>query len=234
MYYYHDGENEVGPFSAEKLDKLATSGLIGAGTLVRDVNNSSWIPFSQLSLPSPSDQPSAAEYKTSPREYITPSHSSGDSNERWGNFSTTTVKIDSPSNIEEHVVKPRLSSAGWLAYPPTPWRRYGARMLDTTLNGLLMFSLFGIAFYAIAPATADEFFLIFEGEGARFLDVIITAFAASFLGGLLVGVSGFTLGKWIFGVKVTRLDETKLGIGAGLSRDFAVFLKGLRLRDSTL
>ena len=52
---------------------------------------------------------------------------------------------------------------------------------------------------------------------------------ASVLGGLLVGVSGSTLGKWIFGIKITRLDESKLGIGAGLSRDLTVLMKGLGL-----
>ncbi|MBK8906921.1 MAG: RDD family protein [Rhodospirillales bacterium] len=136
-------------------------------------------------------------------------------------------KIDSKE--AETGPTPGVSPSGWLALPPTPWRRYGARMLDTSLNGSIMFLLIAVAFYAIAPASADEFFLFFEADGARIVDAVLTAIFASFLNGSLIGVSGFTLGKWIFGVKVTRLDGTKLGIGAGLSRDFTVLLKGLGL-----
>ncbi len=102
-------------------------------------------------------------------------------------------------------------------------------MLDTSFNGTVVFFLFGTAFYAIAPAAADDFFSVFESENARFLDILLTTIFASLLGGLLIGASGLTLGKWIFGIKVTKLNESKLGIGAGLKRDFTVLLKGLGL-----
>ena len=100
-------------------------------------------------------------------------------------------------------------------------------MLDTTFNGLIGFSLFGFAFYAIAPYTANSFFSYFESGAGRIIDIILTTFTAAIIGGALVGVTGFTLGKLIFEVKVTRLDGSKLGLVAGLSRDFIIFVKGL-------
>ena len=149
------------------------------------------------------------------------------------------TNVENQSEIALHLtdnslsVEAAVSTSSWLRKPYTPWRRYAARVLDTSLNGTIVFSLFGAAFYAIAPATADDFFSVFEPENGVFLGVflntIATAAAASLLGGLLVGVSGFTLGKWIFGIKVTKLDGTRLGIGEGVSRDFNVLLKGLGL-----
>ena len=49
MYYYSDGQNEVGPFSLAKLRILKESGLIGSGTLVRRSDTGPWTPFGQMS-----------------------------------------------------------------------------------------------------------------------------------------------------------------------------------------
>lgn len=230
LYYYHDGENEVGPFSADRLVKLARSGLLGVGTLVRAANNETWVPFGQLDLTDDAAPSLAAESGISLDGCIPPApQTSGAAGLNKADASTLPPETTTDLKEAESGPKPGVSPSGWLALPPTPWRRYGARMLDTSLNGSIILLLLGVAFYAIAPASADEFFLFFEADGARVVDVVLTAIFASFLSGSLIGVSGFTLGKWIFGVKVTRLDGTKLGIGAGLSRDFTVLLKGLGL-----
>lgn len=207
MYYYHDGENEVGPFGADKLHKLVSTGLIGSGTLVRAANSNLWVAFSQLDLAAHNQ----AEVELDPPSYA-------------------TVQVDStddPAPAEQPTV--RVSFSGWLASPPTPWRRYAARLLDTSLNGVTMVTLIAFAFYEIAPATADAFFQVFATEGGRILDIIVSAAIASILSGMLIGISGFTLGKWIFGVKITHADESKIGIGSALVRDFSVLFKGMGL-----
>jgi uncharacterized RDD family membrane protein YckC len=228
MYYYNDGENEVGPFDAEKLQKLSSAGLLSAGTLVRAAGSNSWGPYGQLEPGGSANGPHPAEEAVISRIEVTPTEgASGTELPVDDNWTTTLQNTDN-----SEVVRPTgllANSSLWLSHPPTPWRRYGARMLDTTVNGALIIFLFAIAFYAVAPASADEFFLSLGGESGQFIDVIITAFSASFLSGLLVGVSGFTLGKWIFGVRVTNPDGSRLGIGEGLSRDFTVLLKGMGL-----
>jgi uncharacterized RDD family membrane protein YckC len=124
---------------------------------------------------------------------------------------------------------PLVAPSGWLAHPPTPWRRYAARSLDTVVNGISGFALLIIAVSAIAPAAADAFLSRLDSSGGRILDVLMSGAMASLIGGALIGVSGFTLGKLIFGVKVTRRDGGTLGLQAGLARDFAVLFKGLGL-----
>ena len=230
MYYYHDGDNEVGPFGADKLNKLASAGLVRAGTLIRAADSGAWVPFAQLELgdiPQNSQNSRSQEDIANAMGVSTLQRKLGavelNDVEKWKASRESNVKPD----VAESKVSQTLSSDGWLAYPHTPWRRYAARMLDTTLNGVIAFALIGIAFYAVAPATAEEFFSIFEGENAAVLNLMATTVAASILGGLMIGASGFTLGKWIFGVKVTRLDETKLGVRAGFSRDFNVLVNGL-------
>lgn len=232
MYFYHDGENEVGPFSIDKLHGLMQTRMIGERTLVRLSDGEIWVPLGKLLsdlTPISEKQPSKSveiaqenfdiseKASTGTQSYSketgTPPHSQ-----------ITKIASDAKSKNLEAVDVP----SGWIASPPTPWRRYAARLLDTTLNGTIVFFLIAIALYAIAPATADAFFLFFESGGV-ILDIMITVVAASLLGGSLIGVSGFTLGKFIYGVKVTRTDGKKLGLLAGLSRDFSVLSNGLAL-----
>ena len=244
MYFYHDGENEVGPFSRDKLIELADGGLIGRGTLVREGKEGAWVPLSALEADSPpppqasgdapdSARPAAPVEPTAPD--IDPTFRARESDDDPGHADPVPpseardtnqgpATRPSPTPLESGS---EVSSRGWRLQPPTPWRRYGARILDTTLNGLVAFMLIGTAFYAIAPATADEFFSVFESPAGPILDTIATAFLASLVGGALIGTTGFTVGKWIFGIKVTRKNEKTLGIGAGIARDFEVWLKGL-------
>lgn len=229
MYYYHDGQNEVGPFSADKLSKLASSGLIVSGTLIRAADSSSWVPLSELDQKEISKSCQIRTTNIDSGDAVIPGQMFDDLRSPAVDHSTYAEESSLVTEQAQLIDEKGVSSPGWLSHPPTPWRRYGARMLDTSFNGAVVMIIIGVAFYAIAPATADEFFSIFEGESGRILDIVMTAFVASILGGLLVGISGFTLGKWIFGVRVTKLDGTRLGIADGLSRDLTVLLKGLGL-----
>ena len=102
-------------------------------------------------------------------------------------------------------------------------------MLDTTLNGLIGLMLLAMGFFAIAPNAAMKFFMIFETPGGAILDIILTALIGTIVSGALIGTTGFSIGKLIFGVKVSRMDGSKLGLGAGLARDFHVLARGLGL-----
>lgn len=233
MYFFHDGENEVGPFSIDKLKGLLQSKMIGERTLVRSSDGDSWVPLGKLL----SDLPATRE--------ITESVSANKDSVNFERKEQAFEKVQSePENIDALALSkatekapeasssnPKLVDApsGWLASPPTPWRRYAARVLDTGLNGTIVFFIIGVVFYAIAPATADAIFSGLEGGVGGIIDIMITAAAASVLGGSLIGVSGFTLGKLIYGVKVTRIDGKNPGFLAGLSRDFSVLTNGLAL-----
>jgi len=129
----------------------------------------------------------------------------------------------------EPYLEQTIVPSGWLELPVTPWRRYAARLLDLTVFGLLGFFIIGFILYSIAPYTADQFFAIFDAPAGIFLDTIMTTFIGSLLTGAIIGVSGLSLGKFIFGVIVTDSNGMRIGISNGIQRDLSVFLRGLGL-----
>ncbi len=234
MYYYNDGENEVGPFSLEKLQLLSQSGLIGKGTLVRTEESDRWVPLHRIigNQQTQTEEPGlpAASYEAdrgSPEPHDTP-HQPQQS-EKGVDDGPAPAPATATGSAGAAGSEPASSVSGWPSQPPTPWRRYGARILDTSFNGLFGIILFSIGFFAIAPDSADSFFSIFESGLGRIADVVLTTVLASIIGGAMIGVSGFTLGKLIFGVKITRADGKKLGLVAGWTRDFSVLLRGMGL-----
>lgn len=118
---------------------------------------------------------------------------------------------------------------GWLELPVTPWRRYGARILDLSFFGAIAFGIIGFIYYSVAPYSADQFFNVFNQPSARILDIILTTLLGTILTGAVIGVSGTSLGKLIFGIIVTDTNGHKLGFVTGIQRDFAVYLRGLAL-----
>ena len=159
MYYYNDGENEVGPFSLERLNALRHRGLIGSGTLVRGAGDASWTPFADVAAadaaPDAASARPAAMADAAPAGIHPPLRASrtveGDAAQPAGPWGASRAAARQDPLPTPH-------PSGWLAQPPTPWRRYAARILDTTLNGIIGFSLVGIIFYSVAPASADRFF----------------------------------------------------------------------------
>jgi uncharacterized RDD family membrane protein YckC len=118
---------------------------------------------------------------------------------------------------------------GWITEPVAPWRRYGARALDIIVNGGIGFTLFGFGFGLIAPQSAEQFFSIFEGPAGRFIDLFVTILAAGFFNAIVMGTTGSTLGKAIFGIKVLMPDQARLGFLACLARETKVWVFGMGL-----
>jgi hypothetical protein len=69
---------------------------------------------------------------------------------------------------------------GWSELPVAPWRRYFARMLDTSLNGLVGLTLLAVGFYAFAPVSAESFFGSFSGPANRAVDGFLSTLIARF------------------------------------------------------
>lgn len=236
MYFYHDGDTPVGPFSRKRLAQLAESGLIGTGTLVSNDAKTEWVPYHALldggepwtvSEVLPELSPATASIEQV--EGNDPASGVSD-NAQCRRPDPSSATTEAPAADQDAVSTGSVAPvAGWTSEPPAPWRRYGARVFDTMFNGIIGFFLLSVAFYAIAPATADEVFELFEAGIGPLVDVFVTGLMASLVSGVLIGATGATLGKWIFGIKVTRLDGTRLGVAAGLVRDLEVFLKGLGL-----
>src|SRR5215471_10817168 len=77
--------------------------------------------------------------------------------------------------------KAQIATNIWAESPPHPWRRYLARMLDISINGMIIFLCLGIVLGVLSPRFAKEFFGIFRKPGGQILDLVITTFVATFL-----------------------------------------------------
>ena len=157
-----------------------------------------------------SDMPNSGVQKTKPATVQAPS---SDNSLNTGSFAQTDYIV--PKD--------------WLELPVTPWRRYAARSLDILFFGGIAFSLMSIMYYSLAPYSADQFFSFLEHPSAIIVNIVIISFLSCLLTGAIIGVSGSSLGKIIFGVMVTDQAGNKLGLAKGVERDLAVFLRGLGL-----
>lgn len=157
-----------------------------------------------------SDMPNSGVQKTKPATVQAPS---SDNSLNTGSFAQTDYIV--PKD--------------WLELPVTPWRRYAARALDISFFGGIAVLLISIIFYSVAPYSADQFFTIFANPSSIVVNIVLTTVLSCALTGAVIGVSGVSLGKIIFGVMVTDHDGNKIGVTKGIQRDLAVFLRGLGL-----
>jgi uncharacterized RDD family membrane protein YckC len=116
---------------------------------------------------------------------------------------------------------------GWIVAPPSPWRRYGARMLDVMVSGAGGFFLLAYVWYSVEPFSADRFFALMDGPSGPLVDFVLTVLMAGFINAVLLGLTGYTVGKAIFGIKVVNPDGSLLGIGPALLREMHVWVRGL-------
>ncbi len=118
---------------------------------------------------------------------------------------------------------------GWTDTSPHPWRRYFARMFDIYSCGFAALLLFSFALGAISPS-ASASWSEYAGNSAHGAVLGYLMFAAGFLvGGLILGLTGTTLGKWIFGIRVTNAEGNPIGPGLALKRELSVLTVGLCL-----
>jgi hypothetical protein len=189
MFYYNDGENEIGPFSRERILKLKEGALIGDRTLIRRADDRFWLPFNEMT------ELSSVHHQKGWTRKIKPNESQNKDLSDQSNYSSGYHKSHQfepfektdPASVKVDKVEKADGVSGWVTGPPSPWRRFGARALDIGFNGAFGFFLFAMAFYALAPASADSFFLVFQAQGARVLDTLATALMASLVGGALIG-----------------------------------------------
>lgn len=98
--------------------------------------------------------------------------------------------------------------------------------MDNLIVGSITWALIGMVAYATAPAEADAFFKIFDGPGGQIIDLLLTLLAAIPGNALIIGLTGLSIGKWIFGIRVLK-DGAPIGVMRALRREFAVWFQGL-------
>lgn len=209
-WFYLDDSTPTGPFAWPRLMELWKAGLVTPNTYVwGEGSTNEWVTLASVTTNSPAPYPPLPE--------------------------TARTHVDSelvqPSvpDVAGSDVPDIADQRGWTSKPPAPWRRYGARMLDTTIHGLLGALLLGFAWYSIAPLSAESFFAITSTPAGPAVDLIMTVVLAALVGGVVVGATGSSIGKSIFGMKVVNPDLHAIGIAGGLMREFRVLLFGMGL-----
>jgi uncharacterized RDD family membrane protein YckC len=116
----------------------------------------------------------------------------------------------------------------WTDTSPHPWRRYAARTLDNVVVGSLAWILVAVIAYILAPEPTRAVLALLSQRGAQFFSFVLLALFNIPANALLLRTTGFTLGKWVFGVRVTK-DEKRLTFGSALHREADVFVRGVGL-----
>lgn len=117
--------------------------------------------------------------------------------------------MESPPSVQTALaadIQPQIKS---------PWRRYFARTLDIFFCGLLV--------------SLAEIYLA-DGQMPGLLSTILTLGLVVLLEPLQLRLFGTTLGKWIFGIRVTDLDGHHLFYSDGLRRTFGALFFGMGLQ----
>ncbi|MEZ6022015.1 MAG: RDD family protein [Hyphomonadaceae bacterium] len=113
---------------------------------------------------------------------------------------------------------------GWEMDTPYGWRRYFARQLDTLLYSALMFFMLGAV-----SAVHDGFYTALTAFDNGVVLNIVGVVLATLPSAIVLGITGRSLGKLLFGLKVLRYDGRPPGLLRGLRREAQVTLQGLGL-----
>lgn len=118
---------------------------------------------------------------------------------------------------------------GWQYAKPVMWRRYFARMLDTIVLGSLIWFALATLFAAYIPAAYQALYghisLLNNSVSRACLTFVVVIPVEAWI----LGMTGTTAGKWLFGVRVTHADGRAIGFVHALRREGRVFLQGLAL-----
>lgn len=112
---------------------------------------------------------------------------------------------------------------------PHPWRRYLARILDTSVHGTIVFFVFTTCLYFVVPRAGAQFANFIGNQKSAALEFFLVVLLAPALNALFIGYTGGSLGKWIFGVKVVRSDGRSPGYLLALKRELLVWVYGMGL-----
>lgn len=121
----------------------------------------------------------------------------------------------------------RTTGDGWSDLPVAPWRRLAGRSFDVVFHFLVVETVFWFAFVSVHPAAADEVQHYFEGSAGRYVEFLMLSMLVTVLNAVLIGVTGTSIGKSVFGVRVLCPDLQPIGVRSAFKRELAVFVWGV-------
>jgi uncharacterized RDD family membrane protein YckC len=202
-YLLQDGQSR-GPLGTTEVQALRARSELSDATLIWQMGQDKWKPVSEV-LPKPGSMPPPLPQA---------------SNEQ---LNTAALLKEVPVRTP---VAPTIGNNQWQDTSPHPWRRYLARILDTLIHGSLGFFVIGIVAVILGPSGSAIL------KALDNINPIVSAVATTLLAipfnALLIGLTGGSLGKWLFGVMVLDRNQP-IGFGPALVREGSVWLRGLGL-----
>ncbi len=147
----------------------------------------------------------------------------------WRALSAVLTALDEPPPLPFPAHSASMADRRWADAKPHPWRRYFARQIDTLINGVAASVLIIFTLIIISP---DLGVIVSEKLGDKRISALLAPIAvvtACFGNALMIGLSGSSPGKWLFGVRVMGADGRPLGFPKALKREFLVIWRGLGL-----
>ena len=105
------------------------------------------------------------------------------------------------------------------------WRRFFARTIDLSVNAFVLIVGWTLLANAFAQDQSEFWRRFFLHRDYLIPSSVLTT-AFSFLANVpFMAYHGTTLGKWIFGIRVTKPDGQPLGFKLALKREAAIFVR---------
>jgi uncharacterized RDD family membrane protein YckC len=149
----------------------------------------------------------------------------------WYRERVTATKL--PARIRDSKTKPRSplppEATKWVSYPLAPWRRFFARTFDILFNGTISFLVFLIILEVVAPGSNERLLRIYESPFSIFFDNFMIVVLSLPSTAILVGLTGWSLGKWLCGVRIVSRDGNPIGVVKGMRREILLWIAGLGL-----
>ncbi len=101
-----------------------------------------------------------------------------------------------------------------------PWRRYFARHTDVCfiiLLCMMLYKMFPDYFYAYRQVVINK----------QYINYLVIGIVMMFINSVSISLTGTTLGKFLFGVRVVSLDGQRLKIFHAFHREFLIVMIGL-------
>lgn len=117
----------------------------------------------------------------------------------------------------------------WQDISPHPWRRLIARILDIHLHYLLTLFCIGLVLAPFYPRGFNALVAIESSTLFRILSPVTITLISIPIATVLIGRSGFTVGKWLMGVRIVNSDRKPIGLAVAFRRELLVWIRGLAL-----
>ncbi|HVI57915.1 MAG TPA: RDD family protein [Luteimonas sp.] len=249
-WYVRMGDAAVGPRTREEVERMHGEGTLEASTLVWREGTPAWVAYADSGLgasgppsfpASPPPLPAAA--MPTPADAFAQAFAARNAgagprapgadaartpmNQRGWTPRRATLALAHPQVPGMPVLA--VDDDGWQSTAPAPWRRYFGRMLDIVLFGAPVWMAIGFVVGYLSPALHDRLFGAGGIVGNLVVSTVLTCMVTAPVLALLVGLSGTSPGKWIFGTRITGPDGRPIGFRDALARECNVLVSGLAL-----